>query len=441
MPTSHKKFTPPTVPQNLGAVSQTPNGWILVTWDASSSVSRTVDGYIIYRDAVEIDRVDSPTTQYLDTTIASGTIYKYTVRAYDDLGRLSSLTLPPVEEQALSSEFLMELTPIDQVTSNTIYCNAPFWVDWGNGTPVHYGAGNVGGVATAATISVGGGFAITQSRLITDTFSAADMVNSGFITSLAYFAKYPGDTLEFLTFAMDDASKVANMEFAFTQCRNMTSFPALNTTSTLTNMYTAFSSCNALTAFPFMDTSGVTTMARCWSSCNNMTSFPLLDTGNVTTFWTTWLNCSSLTSFPAIDSSSSSNFWGTWVNCTGLTSFPLISVAGNLNDAWRNCSSLTTMPAINFGGASTMNTTWELCTGLTNMPDLNTPNCVLFDHIFNECTNLVCIDGIQTTNAPFNDAFEMFKDCPALTAPNAAEIILLETTPPGYSYTNSGSCP
>lgn len=90
-----KKFEPPTPPTNMSTGSP-PFDSITLTWDASSSRRHDVAGYKVYRDGVEVGDVDD--LFYIDTPLSSNTTFYYTVRAYDNLGRLSSPSLPVVSD-------------------------------------------------------------------------------------------------------------------------------------------------------------------------------------------------------------------------------------------------------------------------------------------------------------------------------------------------------
>jgi len=76
----------PTAPTNLAAGA--PNATTAnLSWSASAD-NAGVAGYKIYRDGAEIDT--SSVTDYYDTSVAGGTTYNYTVKAYDGSGNLSA---------------------------------------------------------------------------------------------------------------------------------------------------------------------------------------------------------------------------------------------------------------------------------------------------------------------------------------------------------------
>ncbi len=80
---------PPTVPTNLaGQALLSPTAEVSLTWSASSDPRSNVAYYEIYRNGSAIGT--STTTSYIDTTIAAGTNYTYTVAAVNRDGYSSS---------------------------------------------------------------------------------------------------------------------------------------------------------------------------------------------------------------------------------------------------------------------------------------------------------------------------------------------------------------
>jgi len=76
----------PSAPSGLTAVAGSPTrvdlNWVASTDDVG------VTGYVVRRGGVEIARVTSPT--YADLSVAAGTVYSYTVEAFDAAGNVSS---------------------------------------------------------------------------------------------------------------------------------------------------------------------------------------------------------------------------------------------------------------------------------------------------------------------------------------------------------------
>jgi hypothetical protein len=80
------------------------------------------------------------------------------------------------------------------------------------------------------------------------------------------------------------------------------------------------------------------------------------------------------------------------------------------------------------------------CSDITNiqMPnDITTTKPAADMHrLFENCTDLTCIDKIDTTNA--TNTTDMFVNCSNLTAPDATDQTNIEN---GASWTNPNSCP
>lgn len=76
--------TPPSTPTNLAASS---TASVLLTWSASTDNVGVV-GYYVYRNGTQIANVTG--TSYTDNGRPLGTVYTYTVKAYDAAGNLSN---------------------------------------------------------------------------------------------------------------------------------------------------------------------------------------------------------------------------------------------------------------------------------------------------------------------------------------------------------------
>jgi len=77
--------SPPSTPTGLRAWLE-PGPQVAMTWNPSGDNVK-VTGYRIYRGGVQIGT--SATASYTDTTVAAGTTYLYSVRAYDAAGNVS----------------------------------------------------------------------------------------------------------------------------------------------------------------------------------------------------------------------------------------------------------------------------------------------------------------------------------------------------------------
>ncbi len=78
--------TPPTTPTNLQATTNS-SSQISLTWSASTDNTATA-GYRVYRNGTQITTTTN--TSYTDNSLSAGTLYTYTVSAYDAAGNVSS---------------------------------------------------------------------------------------------------------------------------------------------------------------------------------------------------------------------------------------------------------------------------------------------------------------------------------------------------------------
>jgi hypothetical protein len=78
--------TPPAPPANLSATAGGPTQ-VSLNWSAATD-NVAVTGYRVMRNSSQI--ATSSATAYTDATVAPGTTYSYTVRAYDDAGNVST---------------------------------------------------------------------------------------------------------------------------------------------------------------------------------------------------------------------------------------------------------------------------------------------------------------------------------------------------------------
>ena len=84
--------TPPSTPTGLTATTISPSQ-INLSWNASTdSGGSGLAGYIIYRGGVEVGRTAA--TTYSDNGLAANTAYTYTVKAYDNAGKVSAASSP-----------------------------------------------------------------------------------------------------------------------------------------------------------------------------------------------------------------------------------------------------------------------------------------------------------------------------------------------------------
>lgn len=139
-----------------------------------------------------------------------------------------------------------------------------------------------------------------------------------------------------------DTSKVSDLSYIFTDCKNLTEIPLINT-SNATDMTSMFSGCENLTTVPLIDTSSVTSMSGTFSNCTNLQTIPLLNTSKVTKMSSTFSNCINLQTVPLLDTSSVTRMGGMFQGCSNLTSIPLLdtSSASNMSGTFSNCPLLS----------------------------------------------------------------------------------------------------
>ncbi|MGB0387624.1 MAG: DUF7594 domain-containing protein [Ardenticatenaceae bacterium] len=82
--------TAPSAPSNLSAPSNS-NGEVNLTWDAAID-NTGVLSYTIYRNGVEVDRIDGASLSYTDHSALLDTVYTYTVDALDAASNRSALS-------------------------------------------------------------------------------------------------------------------------------------------------------------------------------------------------------------------------------------------------------------------------------------------------------------------------------------------------------------
>jgi len=82
--------TPPTPPTGLQGAADANSGVVSLSWTAStkSTGDKVVAGYLVYRNGMQLAQVTSGTS-FTDSSVAAGTSYTYTVRAYDNPGNVS----------------------------------------------------------------------------------------------------------------------------------------------------------------------------------------------------------------------------------------------------------------------------------------------------------------------------------------------------------------
>jgi len=84
--------TPPSVPTNVTG-SATSCGSVAISWSASSDNSSGVQRYEVFRNNQYLKQVLSPGTSATDSALLAQTLYYYSVRAVDNAGNSSTLTV------------------------------------------------------------------------------------------------------------------------------------------------------------------------------------------------------------------------------------------------------------------------------------------------------------------------------------------------------------
>jgi len=290
-------------------------------------------------------------------------------------------------------------------------------IDWGDGTTTTVtttgnkshtysivGTYQIQITGTFPVFSNAGNYASAQ--LIT----SVDSLTVGMLTSLDH-SFWQTRNLTSINTAFDTTG-VTSFSYAWNNCRALTSFPLINTSSGTDFSY-AWEYCTSLTSFPLIDTSAGTNFTNTWSS-TALTSFPLIDTSSGITFFRTWYFSTSLTSFPLIDTSAGTNFSYAWSH-TALTSFPLLDTSSgtNFNNAWSS-TALTSFPALNLSAGTDFSYTWANCTSLTSFPALNLSAGTNFYQAWANCSSLTSFPSVNVS-AGTNFSYTWY-NCPSLTS-------------------------
>jgi len=119
----------PTLPTNLKVSSVTSNS-VSLTWTGSTD-NVGVTGYQIFRDASPVGT--ATVNNFTDVTLASGTLYQYSVRAYDAAGNLSqsSNTVSATTNVLSGSGLLVGDLLIPSSTINLTAEGTSDWAHWG----------------------------------------------------------------------------------------------------------------------------------------------------------------------------------------------------------------------------------------------------------------------------------------------------------------------
>jgi chitodextrinase len=177
--------TPPTVPTGLSRTMVTGSS-ISLSWSASTDPDSAVAGYNVYRGGTKVGT--STSTSYTDTGLASGTIYGYTVSAFDPSGNTSAQS-SPVSVQTLDTTAPTVPTGLTQTAATTTTISLNWTASTDTDSPVAgyniYRRGVIVGTSTSTSFTDTG---LTPSTGYVYTVSAYDPSNNTSAQSAAYAA-------------------------------------------------------------------------------------------------------------------------------------------------------------------------------------------------------------------------------------------------------------
>ena len=270
-----------------------------------------------------------------------------------------------------------------------------------------------------------------------------------------------------------DFSSGTNFNYTWSNNTSLINFFDINLESATTLTATWFN-CTGLQNFDYFGShlDNVETLNFTWAGCTGIINFPYFDSKNVKDFYGTWAGCSSIINFPILDFSSAERFEGTWKDCISLQTYddtvitvPESGNVSNFRQTWEGCTSLTKLPLFDTSSGVDFTRSWYN-TGIEYFPNLsfvsakyfveswafskiksmiNIESTVpdqMFHGAFNSCTELLCLQGIDTTNADFTDnpIPGIFDGCNNLIRPDADEITQIVNSP-GLNWDNESPCP
>lgn len=130
-----------------------------------------------------------------------------------------------------------------------------------------------------------------------------------------------------------DTSKVSDLSYIFTDCKNLTEIPLINT-SNATDMRSMFSGCENLTTVPLIDTSNAIKMTYMFSGCQNLTEIPKLNTKKATDTHGMFNYCKNLISVPQLNLSNTVSVFDMFSGCQNITTVPVFNLS-NINTPLR----------------------------------------------------------------------------------------------------------
>lgn len=160
-----------------------------------------------------------------------------------------------------------------------------------------------------------------------------------------------------------DTSKVSDLSYIFTDCKNLTEIPLIDT-SNATNMTSMFSGCENLTTVPLIDTSSAIKMTYMFYGCENLTEIPLINTEKVTDTHGMFNYCKNLISVPKLNLSNTVSVFDMFAGCVNLTTVPVFNLS-KINTPLRmfdNCPNLSD---------ESLNNILASCITATNITDIS----------------------------------------------------------------------
>jgi len=197
-------------------------------------------------------------------------------------------------------------------------------------------------------------------------------------------------------------------------------------TSSATNLEGVFNLMNSQTSeinLSSIDTSSATTLQNMFAWVKSTTITAPFSTANVSSFSGVFYECSNLDALP------SSN-WNTSNGATFNYMHFNNGFTGNLDVSNYNVAKATTIEKL-FSATSQI-TSIKMPAGLSSTSNIN------MEGLFKDCSNLECIDYIDSTNS--SNKTDMFDNCNNLVAPNSSEQADI-TDSNGANWTNPNSCP
>ena len=122
-----------------------------------------------------------------------------------------------------------------------------------------------------------------------------------------------------------DTSKVSDLSYIFTDCKNLTTIPLIDTSSAIKMTY-MFASCKNLTEIPKLNTDKVTDTPGMFNYCENLISVPQLNLSNTVSVLDMFAGCVNLTTVPVFNLSKINTPLRMFDNCPNLSNESLNNI-------------------------------------------------------------------------------------------------------------------